>query len=71
MTLTPVEARILYTMLVRGSTPRFGYLQYRSALHKLEVAGGGECCRDCTHLGVAPHRLGGMVCAEHGEKVQL
>lgn len=69
--LTPEEARILYTMANRMWAPGFAYKPMQSALHKLLVLGGGECCRDCSDLGTAPDRLGGMVCRKHDKRPPL
>lgn len=64
-TLTSEEARILYTLANRMWVPGFAYRPLETALKKLLITGGGECCRDCSELGVTPHRLGGVVCRNH------
>jgi hypothetical protein len=64
-TLTPEEARVLWTALVRTWLPMVGHDEAKSALDKLCRIGGGYHCRDCTELGTHSSRLGGFLCATH------
>lgn len=64
-TLTQTEARVLYTAFHNSWMPIVGYPEFRSAVQKLGIIGGGFCCRDCTKIATHPHRLGGLVCDDH------
>lgn len=63
--LTEVEARVLYFTLHGEWAPAVGYEEFRSAVEKLRVLGGGHRCRDCVAIGTIKSHLGGWVCAEH------
>ena len=71
ITLTPEEARVLYTLANRMWVPGFAYEPLKASLEKLLIIGGGECCRDCSSLGTTPHRLGGVVCPDHANRTPL
>ena len=63
--LTTTEARVLFTALHSSWIPVIGSEDFRGAVKKLGIIGGGFCCRDCTEIGKYPHRLGGLVCDTH------
>jgi len=65
VTLTEIEARVLYTAVHDVVAPRHGYREFLSGVKKLCQLGHGVACRDCTGLGVTPSRYGGFVCRTH------
>lgn len=63
--LTQLEARVLYTVLHNSWIPVVASQEFRSAVVKLGILGGGFCCRDCSEIANHPHHLGGLVCEAH------
>ena len=63
--LTQLEARVLYTALHNSWIPVIASNEFKSAVVKLGIIGGGFCCRDCAKIATRPHHLGGLVCEDH------
>ncbi len=70
MTLSPVEARVLYFVLRGEWAPAVGYEEFMSAVGKLKALAGGERCRDCTGIGTIKSHLGGWVCEQHKPDIE-
>lgn len=65
ITLTEVEARVVWNVLHKTWAPQVGYPEFISAMAKLCQMGGGYICRDCTARGTHSSRYGGFACGEH------
>lgn len=70
VTLTPAEARVVWTYARHTWAPSSGYAEWMSAMNKLCDLGGGYCCRECIEVGTHPSKLGGFLCDEHKAKEQ-
>lgn len=66
--LTEAEARVLWTVLHNSYAPGQYWMEFREALKKLCIIGGGYACRDCSEHGTRPSRYGGFVCKAHKEQ---
>ena len=65
-TLTPTEARVIWTILHNAYTPVQYVEVVKTALVKLCNLGGNHyACRDCPEPAPQSSRLGGFVCEKH------